>query len=438
MPSTATLQLAIIGSGPSGCYLAQSILRARPETEITIFDRLPSPYGLIRYGVAADHQHTKAITRQFERLFADPRVRFAGNIDVGRDLDTAQLRDAFDAVVLASGLAGDRPLEVPGGSLAGVYGAGALTRILNSHPGERPEFPDLGTDVVIIGGGNVAIDLLRFLVKDRAGYLASDIADHALDRYLAQPAERVTLLNRSRAAEAKSDPQMIRELAALERAHYDAPELGDTAPIEGDRAASARLAAFAELTSAERTGGPGPKVTIRFGAAPLRILDERAAGAVSAVECSIGDSVESIPATAVITAIGFTPADDLLTGLLAAHGAPEHATTGRIAPGLYRTGWAKRGPRGAIPENRSCAKEVADEIAADLDSGALVARGVAGFAALPAKVQDQAVTYDEWLHIDQRERDLASPDRVRRKLTDSRAMIDIARTSPSTERNPHQ
>lgn len=431
MSGTVPLQLAVVGSGPAGCFLAQAILRALPDVAITVFDRLPSPYGLVRYGVAADHQHTKSITRQFERLFSDPRVRFAGNIEIGPDLDPADLRSAYDAVVLASGLAGDRALEVEGADLPGVFGAGAITRVLNSHPSEQSQLPEFGSDVVLIGGGNVAIDLLRFLVKDEEGYADSDVADPALGAYLKHPAARVTVLNRSAAATAKSDPQMLKELAALPRATYSAPELGSTEAIDGDgidtdRVATMRLNAFAELTSAGRPSRPGPEVSLRFGAIPLRIVGE---GEVEGVEIAIGDSVELIPATSVITAIGFAPADDLLTGLLATHSAPAVAQTGRIDSGLYRTGWAKRGPRGAIPENRACAKDVAEEIIADLGAGALAAGSAPGFDSLPATVREQAISYEQWLNLDRHERESAAPGRVRRKLTDARAMIDIARGS---------
>jgi len=426
MPSGAPLRLAVVGSGPGGCFLAQAILRDVPDAEITVFDRLPSPYGLIRYGVAADHQHTKAIARQFERLFSDPGVRFAGNVEIGRDIGLDALRSAYDAVVLAPGLAGDRPLEIPGAGLPGVFGAGFISRVLNSHPGERPELPSFGTDVVLVGGGNVAIDILRFLVKDRDGYTESDIADHALDAYLEGPAARVTMLNRSAPAEAKSDPQMLSELAALPRAHYSAPELGGAGPVPDDRVASRRLAALAELTSPTRPRRPGPEVALRFGATPTRILGEKR---VEGVEIEVGGGTERIAATSVITAIGFVPADSLLTGLLAEQSVPACAETGRIAPGLYRTGWAKRGPRGAIPENRACAKAVAGEIAEDLATGALVAGRAPGFESLPPAIREQAVSYEQWLNLDRHERELAEPGRVRRKLTDTRAMIDIARTT---------
>lgn len=434
MSGTAPLQLAVVGSGPAGCFLAQAILRAIPDVAVTVFDRLPSPYGLVRYGVAADHQHTKAITRQFERLFSDARVRFAGNIEIGPDLDPATLRYSYDAVVLASGLPGDRTLEVEGADLPGVYGAGTITRVLNSHPNEQPELPDFGSDIVLIGGGNVAIDLLRFLVKGKRDYADSDVADAALDAYLESPAARVTVLNRSVAAAAKSDPQMLKELAALPRATYSEVELGSTEAIDGDRIATMRLNAFAELTSPDRPSHPGPAVSLRFGAIPLQIIGE---SQVEGVEISIDDSVELISATSVITAIGFAPTDDLLTGLLATHSAPAVAQTGRIGTGLYRTGWAKRGPRGAIPENRACAKEVAAEIVADLGAGTLSAGSATGFDSLPSNVREQAISYDQWLNLDRHEREIAAPGRVRRKLTDTRAMIDIARdgTNDGTQNN---
>lgn len=419
MTSETPVNIAVIGSGPAGCFFSQSLLRGHANARITIFDRLPSPYGLVRYGVAADHQHTKAITRQFERVFEDERVTFAGNVSVGTDVTLQELRDCFDAVVLATGLSKDRPLEIPGDQLAGVHGAGVITRVLNSHPGERPELPELGDDVVIVGGGNVAIDLVRFLVKDRDGYDDSDIADHALDHYLSHPAKRVTLLNRSQAAQAKSDPLMIKELAALPRATYQAPELGDTSAIDGDRAASARLAALASLVDAERPAHPGPSVSLRFGALPVRILGE---DRVEAIEIAVGDNIEVIPASSVLTAIGFQGKQE---------GDPfadyEFSESGRLEPGLYRTGWAKRGPIGAIPENRADAKLVADEVLADIADGSLSAAGRPGIEGLSELVTEQAISYQHWQNLEQHEREIAPPGRIRRKLTDSDAMLEVAR-----------
>lgn len=420
MTESPVPHIAIVGSGPSGCYLAQALIRSVPAASITIFDRLASPFGLIRYGVAADHQHTKAITRQFERLFQAPNVRFAGNVELGRDVSLADLRQHFDAVVLATGLSGDRELALPGANLPGVVGAGTVTRALNAHPDEAVTLPDLGTDVVLIGAGNVSLDLLRFLVKDRSQYDASDISDTALDHYLASPAKRVTVASRSAAVSSKGDPQMLRELATLPRGTYSTPDdLRAGAGNELERTESQRLAAFAELVNPGRPAAQGPTVTLRFGAIPLRILGS---DRVEAVEFAVGDEIVVVPASAVITAVGFA-ASGPLADLLAAH-----SEVGAIEPGLYRTGWAKRGPRGGIPENRACAKSVAEEIVADLTSGVLpVSEATLGFEGLPTSVQSVAIDYAHWLNLEQHERDLAPASRVRRKITDHNEMVAIAR-----------
>lgn len=432
MPTPSGPKIAIVGSGPSGCYLAQALLRSAPGCELTVLDRLVSPFGLVRYGVAADHQHTKAIARQFDRLFQHEAVRFAGDIEIGRDLGLDELREHFDAVVLATGLSADRGLGIPGGDLPGVVGAGALTRVLNAHPDAGDRLPALGSDVVIIGAGNVALDVLRFLVKGADDYADSDVADPALDAYLAAPAARVTLVSRSSAAQSKGDPQMLRELAQLPRANYTMiGDAGSAAESALDRAAQRRVAAIGEMTAAERPTSPGPDVALRFGWSPVRVLG---ADRVEGVELARGDERVVVSATSVVTAIGFasTGGDALARLISDLEADPE---TGRIEAGLYRAGWAQRGPRGAIPENRTYAKLVADEIAADLRSGALALHPERrGFAGLPGSVRTRAVGYDQWLALDAHERALAPEGRVRRKLPDHERMAAIARGAAESER----
>lgn len=432
MPTHPSPKIAVVGSGPSGCYLAQALLRSTPGCELAVFDRLVSPFGLVRYGVAADHQHTKAITRQFDRLFQTGSVRFAGDIEIGRDLSLDDLREHFDAVVLATGLSADRGLELPGGDLPGVVGAGVLTRVLNTHPDEAERLPELGSDVVVVGAGNVALDVLRFLVKGADDYAQSDVADPALEAYLADPAERVTLVSRSGAAESKGDPQMLRELAQLPRATYTASGAIEAEPgAELDRAAQGRVAAIAEMISADRPAHPGPEVSLRFGWTPVRVLG---ADRVEGLELARGDELAVVPATAVITAIGFasTGGDELARLISDLEATPE---TGRVETGLYRAGWAQRGPRGAIPENRSYAKLVADEIAADLADGSLpVTAERRGFSGLPQAVRERAVGYEQWLALDAHERELAPEGRVRRKLPDHDRMAAVARGAATTER----
>ena len=157
-------RVAVVGSGPAGCFTAQSLRRTFPHAPIDVFDELPTPYGLIRYGVAADHQGTKSIARQFDRLFTHEGVRFRGNIRIGADVSLDELRRSYDAVVVATGMHSDTRLAVPGGDLANVHGAGRITRLLNTHPDEA-DAPRLGADVVIIGQGNVAMDVARLLAR---------------------------------------------------------------------------------------------------------------------------------------------------------------------------------------------------------------------------------------------------------------------------------
>ena len=434
-------QVAIIGSGPAGCYMAQALRRALPAAQLTIFDRTAAPYGLIRYGVATDHQHTKAITRQFDRLFQSPEVHFVGGVDVDSDVTLAELRELYDVVVLATGLQRDRTLDVPGAQLEGVVAAGEIIRSLNAHPQADPEgLPLLGSDIVVIGAGNVALDILRFLVKDRSGYIDSDVNDAALEQYLAAPAQRITVLSRAAAADSKGDPQMLRELVALPRATYTVTETGATAGAApgspDDQTRAARLASIAALDERERGAFPGPAVSLYFGACPSRIIgDER----VQAVEYMLRGQKVTVPATAVVTAIGFDPHgspaenDTTVAGIIAS--LPPNIDSGRIGPGLYRTGWAQRGPRGAIPENRTSAKLVAAEIVADLADGAGVAPGrePRGYEALDAGLLDRAVDFSQWLALDAHERRTAPEGRVRRKVDSHEQMIDIARrTAPAT------
>ncbi|MEB4614743.1 FAD-dependent oxidoreductase [Leucobacter sp. M11] len=428
MSSPSTPRIAIVGSGPSGCYLAQSLRRALPEAIITVFDQLACPFGLIRYGVAADHQSTKAITRQFERLFTRDGVTFAGNIRLGRDLGLDELQEHYDLVALATGLSQDRGLTVPGEHLPGVHSAGVLTRLLNAHPDSTGPFPELGPAPVILGAGNVAIDLVRFLAKRPEHFAGSDIHDDALADYAARPAERITVVSRSPVATAKGDPLMLRELGKLEHVRFTSPD-DLSVPADADRAAIARAEALATLTDPARAHSSAVEVVLRFGWAPGEILADPTTGraATVALTNAAGDR-EPLAASAVIRAVGFELGSGL-AGLVPAELLEHRSDSGFVRDGLYRTGWVKRGPTGTIPENRSDAKQVADEIQADLASGRIVLDPrKRGFAGLPAAVQERAVSFADWQRLDLAEIAEAGPDRVRRKRADHDHMLRLARS----------
>lgn len=399
-------RIAIIGAGPSGCFTAQALLKVLPEAEIDILDRLPVPYGLVRHGVAPDHQGTKGVIRQFERLFERQDVGFWGNVALGADISLDELSGLFDAVVLATGLSGDRRLGIPGEDLAGVYGSGAVTRAWNDHPDACGTTPQIGRDVVIIGNGNVAIDLVRLLAKTEAEFEGSDLAPHHVDALARSGPRRITVVGRSPAGLAKFDPVMLRELGRLQDARIAvAGAMGEGKLIEA-------------LAAIDGQGNPDARhqICFRFGWTPLEMTGEtHVSGAVFGASDGSGARLD-LPCDTVLTAIGFGPADDALAGLVA-------ADDGFIRPGLYATGWFRRGPRGTIPENRTDAQAVAARIAADLSA----AQGNRpGRAALSARLPD-AVSHDGWLRIDAAERAASPPGRCRLKIADKGRMLAIAR-----------
>lgn len=416
----APLSIAVIGSGPSGCYLAQSLRRSLPQAEITIYDRLASPFGLIRYGVAPDHQSTKSIQSQFARLFERDNVRFAGNIEVGRDVSLDQLRSAHHIVVLAAGLPADRAVGVPGEDLPGVYRAGPLTRLFNAHPLESGGVPKLGKSVAIIGGGNVSIDVVRLLVKLPKDFVNSDIDDAVLAEYAQAPVTRINLICRSTITNAPSDPVMLAELGRIGGIRFlcaDQLEVADDAP----RTALARSKSIEGLLELD----PGPdtrvEVAFHFGWAPVSINGD---GRVQGVELrSVSDDRPNnhLDADSVITAVGFDFDDGDWHGLGALEASSE---TGILDLGLYRTGWIRRGSRGTIAENRSCAKAVAEEIMAHVAS--LGQQPKPGYGGLPEDVHTRAVDFAAWKRLDSAETDAASMDRTRRKFPSHDHMVAVA------------
>ena len=405
-------RIAIVGSGPAGCFTAQAARRVFPGSPIDVFDDLPTPYGLVRYGVAADHPGTKAVARQFDRLFADPGVAFRGNVRLGRDLTLEHLRAHYDAVVLATGLRADARLAIPGAERA--RGAGSLTRHLNAHPDEAPPRP-LGAAVAVIGHGNVALDIARLLTRDTAGLDGSDI-DDAAHRRLAGRVTTVHLIGRSEPSAAKFDPVMVRELATLPGVAHVVHGAG---PLPDD-GRDARIDAVRALTGAEPGGAPRVRIEWWFGAVPERILAASDVGAaaddpaaVAALDIAYEGETVRLAVDDVISAIGFAPtADTPLT--------PGEHGDGRVDAGLYAAGWLRRGPRGTIPDQRADARGLAQQLAEDLRAGAIAVRG-GGLPPIPGEV-----SFRDWQRIDQRERLDAAPGRTRSKLATRAAMLDTA------------
>ena len=196
-------RVAIIGSGPAGCYLADQLLRLLPDASIDILERLPVPFGLIRYGVAPDHQGTKAIARVLDRVLSRDGVSFFGNVEVGRDVRLDELMSLYDAVVLATGAERDRRLGIPGEDLPGVIGSGAFTGWYNDHPDRAAPPVQSVRSAVIIGNGNVAIDVARVLAKGPSELAGSDLSPEVTAWLEAQPIESIHIVGRRGAADAK-------------------------------------------------------------------------------------------------------------------------------------------------------------------------------------------------------------------------------------------
>ncbi|MBS8262769.1 oxidoreductase [Roseibium polysiphoniae] len=401
-------QIAIVGAGPSGCYLAQALLKLAPDLKVDLIDALPVPFGLTRYGVAADHQGTKAVTRQFARTFERQGARFFGNVRVGRDLSLAQISSAYDATVLAAGLSSDRPLDIPGGDLPQVYGSARLTRALNEHP-DAAALPDLGAHPVILGNGNVAVDLLRILCKTPAELEGSDLGPGPTAWLAANNIETITIVGRSPAAKVKFDPVMVRELGKLDNIHVTMDEPEPSSDPEEQK----KLQALHDLNG---HGTGSIRVDFRFEAQPLAVEGD---SRVTGLRVAGAEIEEIIGATSLITAIGFMSDGELNRDALIAKASTQQG--GKLDERLYSAGWFRHGPRGTIPQSRADAQDTAALILSDLTIDP-ARTGATIFAQLP-----DCTDYPGWQQIDRVEQGQSLPGRCRQKITSIKKLINVAK-----------
>ena len=404
--------IAIIGSGPAGCYLADNLLRLVPHASIEIFDRLPVPFGLVRYGVAPDHQGTKAVARVLDRVLSRDRVSFFGHVDVGRDVRLEELMSLYDVVVLATGASRDRRLGVPGEELPGVLGSGAFTGWYNGHPAQPPPAIHGVRSAVVIGNGNVAIDVARILAKTSAELAGSDLLPDAMSWLESQPIETIHIVGRRTAADAKFTDHELAELGTLQRAR---PIVVDPTGLSGSGAVVETLRSFAQ----NKSRSAPVTIYFHFNLTPVAFLGEER---LRAVQFRSADGARSeISAQLAVTCIGYearacctvTPSNGVFTN-----------EEGKIEDRLYAVGWAKRGPSGTIPTNRAEAQQVAQKIAQEVLAGARPGR--AGVRQLLEQRQICWVDYAAWRRIDAAELARAGSERCRTKFTSLAAMLDAA------------
>jgi NADPH-dependent glutamate synthase beta subunit-like oxidoreductase len=431
--------IAIIGSGPAGYYTAEALQKAfGDDVRIDIIDRLPVPFGLIRFGVAPDHQSIKAVSIRYEKVALSDNVRFVGNVSVGKDVTVDELQSLYDAVVLATGAPNDRKLEIEGAELPGVYGSAAFVGWYNGHPDFADLNPDLsGKHVVVIGNGNVALDVARILSKTREEFLGSDIVTHALDTLMAANTQRVTFLGRRGPHQIAMTPKELGELGHLKRAapfvaDSDLPDLGDDALLEpGMRKSVTHLRDFAAIPASVRAEKP-IIVEFDFFASPVAIEGDGKVERLIVERTTLDDQLRShgtgetyaIECSAVISCIGYqTPP---IEGVPFEHGRGRFASDeGRILPGLYCVGWARRGPSGTIGTNRPDGYAIADLIAADIGDGS----GKAGRVGLDDMLSRRAVDvvkFSDWKKIEQAELARAREGAPREKFTSIAEMIAAA------------
>ena len=428
--------IAIVGSGPAGYYTAEAAVKQWGEdARVDIFDKLPVPFGLIRTGVAPDHQSIKAVARRYEKTAIGDTVRFAGNVEIGRDIAIEELTELYDAVILATGAPRDRDLPIPGADSANVFGSAAFVGWYNGHPEYAALAPDLsGRHAVIIGMGNVALDVARILSKTEAEFEGSDIVAHALDLLRDSNIETITILGRRGPHQIMMTPKELGELLRLERA-VPRVENADLPPPESDdmldpgqRKSVTLLREFAALSPSDRAG-KALSINFDFFASPTLIEQEggQLSGlVVERTELKDGRAVGSgetyrIPADLLISCIGYR------TSPIAGVPFDERAgrfpnEEGRIAPALYCVGWAKRGPSGTIGTNRPDGYAVIEKVAEDIGQGA-GKRGREGFDELAQKRALDVVTFRDWQRIEEAEIAAARSGAPREKFVDIESMI---------------
>jgi len=449
LPSAEPLKVAVVGSGPAACYAAEELMSQRGlAVQVDIFERLPTPGGLVRFGVAPDHQDTKAAGSAFARTLRRRGVRLFLNAEVGRDVSFEALRSRYHAVVVAVGAMDDRPLGIAGEGLPGSHSATEFVAWYNGHPDYADRTFDLGHErAVVIGNGNVALDVARILVSDPEALARTDIADHALEQLRKSTVKEVVVVGRRGPLEAAFTTKELLGLAETPAADLVVrPEelrlSEDQIAAAGERSVALyKVELMAELGT--RTPSHERRITLRFLASPDEIRgdgwvesvrltrNELVADQGRTVARPTGD-VEELACGLVFRSVGYRgrgiaglPFDEARGIIPNEAGRILDPESGAVLAGLYVAGWIKRGPSGVIGTNKRCARETVTQLLADLEAGRL-----------PALTDDRDVAesvpghldLEGWKAIDDYERSEGKAQRRPRvKLTDVAHMLEVAR-----------
>jgi ferredoxin/flavodoxin---NADP+ reductase len=411
-------RIAVIGSGPSGFYVTEALLRSGTPLAVDMFERLPVPYGLVRFGVAPDHPKLKLVTAAFDRIATTPGFRFIGGVAVGRDVSIDELRETYDAVVLATGADVSRSLDVPGEDLPGSHHAGDFVAWYNGHPDYRDCHFDLGCEAAtVIGHGNVALDVARILAKTADELRRTDIAAHALEVLAESRIREIHVVGRGRPPQAKFSAKELRDFLDLETCDTTI-DSRDVVPDDfvPDNPLDPELAEKLALlgTLSQQTLTKPRRCSFRFGLSPVAIkgrsrmeaivFEQQKSKAIEELDCglcfrSIGR--QTIPLAGV-------PYDNLRGVHANIEGRVADGSS--VIAGLYVCGWSKRGPSGTIGTNRGCGMATAEAVLADLP--ARRGRRSGDPDALQARLRQRVariVSYRDWVAIDAAEKRRGAP-----------------------------
>ena len=457
------LRIAIIGSGPAGFYAAGQLQKAKShpdlDVQVDVFDRLPTPWGLVRAGVAPDHPNIKAVSRVYEKTAEHPGFRFFGNVELGRDITHDELLERYHAVLYAVGAQTDKRMGIPGEDLPGSWAATEFVAWYNGHPDYRHlEFDLSGETAVVVGNGNVAADVARMLALTRDELAETDVADHALTVLAESNVREIVVLGRRGPAQAAfTNPELL--------------ELGDMTDADvfvdpGDAELDPLSRAFIESEAAHATAkknvtivhgyagrepeGKPRQIVLRFLASPVEIVgservegvriarNELVADESGAIRARATDAEELIPCGLVFRSIGYrgtalagVPFDE--AGAVIPNDRGRVLADGEPVRGEYVVGWIKRGPTGIIGTNKRDAQETVDLLLEDLDARRLLDPADPDRESLDALIAERrpdAVSYAGWQAIDEAERTAGEPHgRPRVKLCSFEELLEAARGS---------
>ena len=408
------MRVAVVGSGPAGFYAAGALLSADPPVEVDMIERLPTPWGLVRLGVAPDHPKLKTVSRAFERIAEQPGFRFLGHVELGRDLHHEDIIRLYDAVIYAVGAQTDRRLGVPGEDLPGSWPATEFVAWYNGHPDYQRLELDLDVErAVVIGNGNVALDIARMLALTHDELAPTDATDASIAAIAGSSLREIVVIGRRGPAQASFTTPELHEMGDLAGADV----IVDPADLEGaepkDTNSERNLGVLRELAAREPEGKPR-RVVFRFFRSPVAILGEDRVEGIELVRNELDANERAVP-----TGEHETLACDLVFRSVGYHGVAlpgvpfdERSGTipnegGRVEPGVYAAGWIKRGPTGVIGTNKKDATETVQLLLEDAAAGPLEPKPDATAAAVDALLAERGarvVEYDGWCAIDEAER----------------------------------